>query len=161
MSLARNMLLTRDEIIRRAGLLRPRALRDAAQRVMRRFSVKASGPDAAARSLSGGNLQRFIVGREIEGQPKVLLLSQPTWGVDVGAAAMLRGEIVSLRDEGCAVMVVSEDLDELFEMSDTLVVMAQGRVSPPREPRELSIEQLGEWMSGSWPDAFQPHAPRR
>jgi simple sugar transport system ATP-binding protein len=103
-----------------------------------RFNVKAGGPDAAARSLSGGNLQKFIVGREIDARPKLLIVSQPTWGVDVGAAAQIRGELLALRDAGCALLVVSEELDELFEISDRLVVIAQGGCRPrwpPRTPR--------------------------
>ena len=88
--------------------------------LIRRFNVKAGGPDAAAKSLSGGNLQKFIVGREIDADPKLLIVSQPTWGVDVGAAAQIRGELLALRDDGCAVLVVSEELDELFEICDRL-----------------------------------------
>jgi hypothetical protein len=87
-------------------------------------------PGAAAKSLSGGNLQKFIVGREIDAQPKLLIVSQPTWGVDVGAAAQIRGEMLALRDAGCAVLVVSEELDELFEICDRLVVIAKGHLSP-------------------------------
>jgi ABC-type uncharacterized transport system ATPase subunit len=83
-----------------------------------------------ARSLSGGNLQKFIVGREIDARPKLFIVSQPTWGVDVGAAAQIRGEILALRDAGCAVLVVSEELDELFEVCDRLHVIARGQLSP-------------------------------
>ena len=87
-------------------------------------------------SLSGGNLQKFIVGREIVREPKVLVVAQPTWGVDVGAAAQIRAELVALRDAGCAVLVISEELDELFEICDRLVVIAKGRLSPPMPARE-------------------------
>ena len=104
-----------------------------AENLIKRFNVKAGGPDAAARSLSGGNLQKFIVGREIDAAPKLLIVSQPTWGVDVGAAAQIRGELLALRD-GRALLVVSEELDELFEICDRLVVIAQGRVSPASPP---------------------------
>ena len=90
------------------------------------------------------------MGREIEAEPKVLLVSQPTWGVDVGAAAQIRGELLKLRDAGCAVLVVSEELDELFEVSDRLMVMAQGRLSPSLPVAEATIEQIGAWMSGLW-----------
>ena len=106
-----------------------------AAQLIERFKVKAGGPGAAARSLSGGNLQKFIVGREIDANPKLLIVSQPTWGVDVGAAAQIRGELLALRDAGCAVLVVSEELDELFEISDRLVVIAQGSIEPERADR--------------------------
>jgi ABC-type uncharacterized transport system permease subunit len=107
------------------------------------------GPNAAAKSLSGGNLQKFIVGREIDANPKLLIVSQPTWGVDVGAAAQIRGEILALRDAGCAVLVVSEELDELFEISDRLHVIAKGRLSPSVPGPRPRVE-IGEWMSGLW-----------
>ena len=119
-----------------------------------------SGPGAAAKSLSGGNLQKFIVGREIAAGPKLLIVSQPTWGVDVGAAAQIRGELLKLRDEGCALLIVSEELDELFEISDRLLVIAKGRVSPSVPVVQATIEQIGEWMSGLWqaPSQSQIHA---
>jgi simple sugar transport system ATP-binding protein len=126
--------------------------------LIERFKVKAGGPGAAARSLSGGNLQKFIVGREIDAAPKLLIVSQPTWGVDVGAAAQIRGELLALRDAGCAVLVVSEELDELFEISDRLLVMAQGRISPSTPTAQATIERIGEWMSGLWPQPAQPGA---
>src|SRR6185436_14368596 len=103
-----------------------------------RFHVKTSGPRAAAKSLSGGNLQKFIMGRDVDVKPRVLVVAQPTWGVDVGAAAQIRGELLRLRDEGCAVLVVSEELDELFEITDEIVVLARGRISPPRATRDVT-----------------------
>ncbi|TCP08795.1 nucleoside ABC transporter ATP-binding protein [Caldimonas thermodepolymerans] len=152
MSLAENTLLTRTEAVSpRTGWVRVREVRALAQHLIERFNVKAGGPDAAARSLSGGNLQKFIVGREIDAQPRVLIVAQPTWGVDVGAAAQIRSELLALRDAGCAVLVVSEELDELFEICDRLVVMAQGRVSPAIPTSQASVEQIGIWMSGLWP----------
>jgi simple sugar transport system ATP-binding protein len=151
LSLAQNTLLTRTENVGRAGWLRTGAVEALAARLIERFKVKAGGPGAAARSLSGGNLQKFIVGREIDANPKLLIVSQPTWGVDVGAAAQIRGELLALRDAGCALLVVSEELDELFEISDRLVVMAQGRLSPSVPTAQATIEQIGEWMSGLWP----------
>ena len=88
--------------------------------------------------------------REIDANPKLLIVSQPTWGVDVGAAALIRGELLALRDAGCALLVVSEELDELFEISDRLHVIAQGRLSPSLPTREATIERIGQWMSGLW-----------
>ena len=151
MSLAQNLLLTRDDALGPIGWIRTGALRDQARRIIERFRVKAGGPDAPARSLSGGNLQKFIVGREVSAQPRLLIVSQPTWGVDVGAAAQIRAEILALRDAGCAVLVVSEELDELFEISDRLYVIARGRLSPPIARAEATVAQVGEWMSGLWP----------
>ena len=119
--------------------------------------MKAGGPDAAAKSLSGGNLQKFIVGREIDANPKLLIVSQPTWGVDVGAAAQIRAELLALRDHGCALLVVSEELDELFEICDRLVVIAQGRVSPSVATAQATVEMIGAWMSGLWDKPGQAH----
>jgi simple sugar transport system ATP-binding protein len=84
------------------------------------YTVKCGGPDAEARSLSGGNLQKFIVGREILQAPQVLVVAQPTWGVDVGAAAFIRQALIDLRNRGTAILVISEELDELFEISIAL-----------------------------------------
>lgn len=123
---------------------------DMTSELIERFKVRAAGPHAMAKSLSGGNLQKFIMGREIDAEPRVLLVSQPTWGVDVGAAAQIRGELIKLRDAGCAVLVVSEELDELFEVCDRMMVMAQGRLSPSLATADATVEQLGEWMSGLW-----------
>jgi ABC-type uncharacterized transport system ATPase subunit len=150
MGLAHNLLLTRGDALGRGGWIRQGALAAQARRIIERFNVKAPGPHAPARSLSGGNLQKFIVGREIDAQPRLLIVSQPTWGVDVGAAAQIRGEILALRDAGCAVLVISEELDELFEISDRLHVMAKGQLSPAVEARAATVEQIGAWMSGLW-----------
>jgi simple sugar transport system ATP-binding protein len=157
MSLADNTLLTRSAgarpLMGAMGWLKRSDITALAARVIERFQVKAGGPGAAARSLSGGNLQKFIVGREIDAAPKLLIVAQPTWGVDVGAAALIRGELLALRDAGCALLVVSEELEELFEISDRLVVIARGRVSPALPVAEATVERIGSWMSGLWADA--------
>jgi ABC-type uncharacterized transport system ATPase subunit len=150
LSLAQNTLLTRTSSVGRFGLLRLAATRRLAELLIKRFNVKAKGCDAAAKSLSGGNLQKFIVGRELEATPKLLIVCQPTWGVDVGASAAIRGELLALRDAGCAVLVVSEELDELFEISDRVHVMARGRLSPSVPIAEATVEQIGAFMSGLW-----------
>ena len=159
MSLAQNTLLTRPEGVSQQGWARwlfggwlnwPR-VRLQAEGLIERFHVKAGGPLAPARSLSGGNLQKFIVGREIDANPKVLVVSQPTWGVDVGAAAQIRSELLALRDKGCAVLVVSEELDELFEICDRLQVISKGKLSPSILASEASVSLIGQWMSGLWP----------
>ena len=156
-SLASNTLLTRRESVKALGWIDVKATHALASRLIERFKVKAGGSDAPAKSLSGGNLQKFIVGREIDANPKVLIVAQPTWGVDVGAAAQIRGELLALRDAGCAVLVISEELDELFELSDRLLVIARGRLSPQVATREATVEQIGQWMAGIFdnPNALQ------
>ncbi|MEO7244709.1 MAG: ATP-binding cassette domain-containing protein, partial [Rubrivivax sp.] len=159
LSLAHNTLLTRTtEGLGVGGWLRMGALRALAAHVIQRFGVKAGGPEALANSLSGGNLQKFIVGREIDATPRLLIVSQPTWGVDVGAAALIRAELLALRDAGGAVLVVSEELDELFEITDRLLVVAQGRLSPSLATRDASVERIGQWMSGLWDAPAAAHA---
>jgi simple sugar transport system ATP-binding protein len=150
LGLAQNLLLTRTDAVGASGWIDVKALQRQAAGIIQRFNVKAGGPDAAARSLSGGNLQKFIVGREIDAKPKLLIVSQPTWGVDVGASAQIRSEILALRDAGCAVLVLSEELEELFEISDRLHVIAKGRLSPSIARSRASVTLIGEWMSGLW-----------
>jgi simple sugar transport system ATP-binding protein len=150
LGLAHNLMLTRTDAVGKSGWIDVKALQRQAADIIQRFNIKAGGPNAAAKSLSGGNLQKFIVGREIDANPKLLIVSQPTWGVDVGAAAQIRGAILALRDAGCAVLVVSEELDELFEISDRLHVIAKGRLSPSIDRARATVTQIGEWMSGLW-----------
>jgi general nucleoside transport system ATP-binding protein len=156
LSLAQNLLLTRHDAVASSGVagvlgwLNLNTLHTQAANIIAKYQVKAGGPDAAARSLSGGNLQKFLVGREIEAAPKLLIVSQPTWGVDVGAAAQIRAALLALRDAGCAVLVVSEELDELLELSDRLHVMAEGRLSPALTREEANVSRIGAWMSGLW-----------
>jgi ABC-type uncharacterized transport system ATPase subunit len=160
LSLAQNTLLTRTEAVGRLGLLSLSRIVHLATHLIRKYRVKAKGPDAAAKSLSGGNLQKFIVGRELDADPRLLVVSQPTWGVDVGAAADIRGAILRLRSSGAAVLVVSEELDELFEITDRLVVMARGRISPSLSTSDATVEQIGIWMSGLWPGGHVDGAAR-
>jgi len=161
LSLARNLLLTRKEAVGTGGWLRRGPLQAQAGRILARYNVKSGGPQAAARSLSGGNLQKFIMGREIDANPALLIVSQPTWGVDVGATTQIRGELLTLRDAGCAVLVVSEELDELFEICDRLYVMAKGQLSPSLARADATVERVGQWMSGLWDLAGQTAAAQR
>jgi simple sugar transport system ATP-binding protein len=154
LSLAHNILLSHQgSATIRHGLIKFSAINELASSIISRFKVKAPGPQATAGSLSGGNLQKYIVGREVIRHPKVLIVAQPTWGVDVGAAAQIRAELVALRDAGCALLVVSEELDELFEISDRLVVIAKGRLSPSIRRAHATVDLIGQWMSGLWDDA--------
>ncbi|MDY7576901.1 ABC transporter ATP-binding protein [Herbaspirillum sp. RTI4] len=154
MSLSDNALLTGShEGMVRHGLVRGAVKRSFAAEAIRRFKVKCGGEDALASSLSGGNLQKFIVGRETMLHPKVMIVAQPTWGVDVGAAQLIRQALIDLRDQGVALLVISEELDELFILSDRICVLAEGRLSPPVRLADTSISQIGIWMSGKFDDA--------
>ena len=132
------------------GLIQPRRMRDFARQVIDRFQVKCHGEKAAARSLSGGNLQKFIVGRETLLAPKVLVVAQPTWGVDIGASMLIRQALIDLRDQGVAILVFSEEIDELFMISDFIAVIARGRLSPAVPASQTDVNQIGVWMSGDF-----------
>ncbi len=161
MSLADNALLTgyvanyRQDMVR-SGLINHSSIRAFAQKVIERFGVKCGGDQSLAGSLSGGNLQKFIVGRETSLAPKVMVLAQPTWGVDVGAAMLIRQAIIDLRDQGVAVLVVSEELDELFMMCDRIAVIAEGRLTPAVPVASTSVDQIGAWMSGNFDGIAAP-----
>ncbi|MEP6608739.1 MAG: ABC transporter ATP-binding protein [Burkholderiaceae bacterium] len=149
MSLEDNARLT-DTSLQKAFLLDATQARDDAVRVIKQFGVQCSSTTQKAETLSGGNLQKYIVGREVMHAPRVLLVAQPTWGVDAGSAMSIRNELIVLRDAGCAIVVVSEELDELYQLCDRLLVMANGRVSPPRATNEIDSAELGRWMAGLW-----------
>ena len=154
LSLAENALLTgsRRGMVKH-GLIKHKVVRGFARDVIARFKVKARNEQAAASSLSGGNLQKFIVGRETMLDPKIIVVAQPTWGVDVGASMLIRQSLIDLRDRGVAVLVISEELDELFMICDQLAVIAEGRLSPVVPPAGTSIEKIGAWMGGQFADA--------
>ncbi|HZQ63314.1 MAG TPA: ABC transporter ATP-binding protein [Casimicrobiaceae bacterium] len=147
MSLAENALLTTRRRLSRHGFIDASAAREYASATLREFAVKAQGPDAAASSLSGGNLQKFIVGREMRQSPKLLIAAQPTWGVDIGASAQVRQALLDLRDAGAAVLIVSEELDELFEIADRIAVMSHGRLSAAKPAQDTNAEEIGMLMS--------------
>ena len=102
------------------GIIHPAVMKTFSRNVIERFKVKCGGDQSVASSLSGGNLQKFIVGRETMLAPKMMIVAQPTWGVDVGAAQLIRQALIDLRDQGVALLVISEELDELFTISDRL-----------------------------------------
>jgi len=149
LSLADNALLTGSSRgMVQHGVIRHATVREFARRVIDRFKVKCKSEHAVASSLSGGNLQKFIVGRETLLEPRVIVVAQPTWGVDIGASMLIRQALIDLRDRGVAVLVISEELDELFMVSDRITVMAQGHLSPAVPAGETSLEQIGAWMGG-------------
>ncbi len=121
------------------------------EEILDKFDVKATGTDALASSLSGGNLQKFIVGREILQGPQLLVVSQPTWGVDAGAAAAIHEKIQQMISAGAGALVISQDLDEIFALSDRIAVISQGRLSAPRPTGEVTTEEVGLLMGASRP----------
>jgi general nucleoside transport system ATP-binding protein len=149
--LSLNALLTgpQDELLSH-GLIRFAAVRAFAQSIIAAYDVRCSGVEAEARSLSGGNLQKFIVGREIKLDPKVLIVAQPTWGLDVGAAAAIRQKLLDVAASGVAILVISEELDELLEIADALHVMFRGRLSPSIPARGASVDRIGLGMTGAF-----------
>lgn len=152
LSLTENLMLTgsdRLDLVRHGFLSFDRA-REITMRCIERYQVKTPSCDTPAGQLSGGNIQKFVVGRELIQSPKVFICEQPTWGVDMAAAALIRQELISLSRAGCAVLVISEELEELFEICDRIAVMAQGRLSPSRGITETSVEEIGRWMGGAW-----------
>jgi len=150
MSLSDNGLLSADRrmSLTAGGWIRPKPRDGFAEAVISRFSVKTPGSDAAAKSLSGGNLQKFSVGREIAQDPGVLVINQPTWGVDAGSAAAIQKAILDLAAGGAAVVVISQDLDELFAIADRVAVMSEGKLSPALPIDEADIQEIGLLMGG-------------
>mgnify|MGYP001028698332 FL=1 len=151
MSLTKNSLLTAhgDGMVSRGMIAFGRA-RAFAERCIAEMDVRCGGPSAPAHSLSGGNLQKFIVGREIRLKPRILVVSQPTWGVDVGAAAAIRRQLVELRDGGAAILVISDELEELFEIADRIQVLFRGQLSPSLSRQEASTSLVGSYMTGGF-----------
>ena len=157
LSLADNTLLTARQRIGLVanGFIRSGRSRDYANKIIQRFGVKANGVSAPARSLSGGNLQKFIMGREILQTPTALVVSQPTWGVDAGAAAAIHQALVDLAAQDAAIIVISQDLDELLTLCDRLAVINEGKLSAPLDVAGVSIEKIGLLMGGVHGEA--PH----
>ena len=151
MSLTENAALTgtiREELAER-GFINWRKARAFAETIIADFDVRTPGPDNAARSLSGGNLQKFVIGREVLQRPEVLVVNQPTWGVDASAAADIRQALLNLAAKGTAVICISQDLDELMEISDRFAALNEGRLSEPRAAQGLSVEEIGLMMGGA------------
>ncbi len=149
-SLTDNSLLTARERKRMTGwgLIRRLVARTYTEEVIEAFDVRTTGARSSAASLSGGNLQKFIMGREILQNPSVLVVAQPTWGVDAGAAAAIHQALVDLAAGGAAIVVISQDLDELLSLCDSLAVINEGRLSAARPVSAFTVEELGLLMGG-------------
>jgi simple sugar transport system ATP-binding protein len=124
-----------------------------AKRIGEAFDVRKGRPDPEARSLSGGNLQKFVIGRELDRRPSVLVVNQPTWGVDAGAAALIRQALIDLAASGSAVLVISQDLDEIFEIAARIAVISRGHLSPSYDAHMLTMERIGLLMGGAHGDS--------
>lgn len=151
MSLTENAMLTgaAREGLSKRGMLNWSKTRDFAERIIKEFDVRTPGPENAARSLSGGNLQKFVIGREVLQRPEVLVVNQPTWGVDAAAAADIRQALLDLAASGAALVVISQDLDELMEISDRFAALNEGRLSAPVSTQGLDVEQIGLMLGGA------------
>ncbi|WP_234450789.1 MULTISPECIES: ABC transporter ATP-binding protein [unclassified Paracoccus (in: a-proteobacteria)] len=151
MSLTENAILTgaTRQRLEKNGVIDHRAARSFAERIIAAFDVRTPGPGTAAGALSGGNLQKFVIGREILQEPRALVVNQPTWGVDAGAATAIRQALLDLAGRGAAVIVISQDLDELLELSDRFAALNNGVLSPPVPTEGLTLEQVGLMLGGA------------
>ena len=144
LSVAENLLLTRP----RSFFMRRREAEEAARQIIERFGVKASGPQAPTRELSGGNAQKVLLARELSEEPKVIVVASPTRGLDVGAAEAVRGLLDERRAAGCAVLLISEDLDEVLSMSDRILALYEGRIVYETQGEGSDVEEIGLAMAG-------------
>lgn len=153
--LSDNLVLARNQSDRKTflsggvlGIIRHTVVRLASRRISESMDVRKSGENPVAGSLSGGNLQKYIVGRELDRQPAVLIVNQPTWGVDAGAASRIRQALVDLAKAGSAVLVISQDLDEIFEVATEIAVISEGRLSDAYPAQAMTREKIGLLMGG-------------
>ena len=151
MSLTENALLSgaSRKRLTRNGFIDWRGADRFAREIIARFDVRTPGTQVLARALSGGNLQKFVIGREIEMNPDVIIVNQPTWGVDAAAAATIRQALVALAAQGAGVLVISQDLDELLEIADSFAALNEGRLTRVRSAKGLTVEEIGLMMGGA------------
>ncbi|TXH33685.1 MAG: ATP-binding cassette domain-containing protein [Rhodospirillaceae bacterium] len=150
MSVAENVIAEcyRQPPFSKRGLIDWSAARDFAQRIIRDYEVKCPSPQAITRLLSGGNMQKLILGRVLSPEPVLVLANQPTRGLDIGAVTYVHQQLLAVRQRGGAVLLISEDLDEVLALSDRVVVMYHGRLSAPMLRAAVNIQQLGLMMAG-------------
>ena len=161
--LSENVVLTRhsaDRALVKSGMVQRGDAMGVSERVIKSYDVRKGKPDPEARALSGGNLQKFVIGRELDRSPGILIVNQPTWGVDAGAAATIRQAIVDLAVSGSAVLVISQDLDEIFEIAARIAVISRGQLSEAYPAMELTAEKVGLLMAGAHEIHEVRHAAR-
>ena len=150
LSLSENILLSQfpKNNFLKNGIILKNNIDDYANTVIKDFNVITPGNDAKASSLSGGNLQKYVIGREISSNPKMLIISHPTWGIDAGAEHSIRESLIELSQNGTSIIVISQDLDELIEITHKISVINNGKLSIPLNTNEVEIEKLGLLMGG-------------
>jgi simple sugar transport system ATP-binding protein len=150
LSITRNAVMKtyRSPPVSLGPLLRLRRMAEVARSLIARYDVKTPGPETPARNLSGGNLQKLVLGREFQGEPRVLVAAQPTRGLDVGAIETVHGYLRTAAAEGVAVLVVSEDLDEILTLVDRVVVMYEGEIVAGLDASSATAEEIGYLMAG-------------
>ena len=153
MSIEENIALERFRSARfqRAGFLRAKAIRDHAETAIAAYDIRCPGPHAAIRQLSGGNMQKAILARALDGEPRLVLANQPTRGLDVGAVAEVHRRLLAARLRGAAIVLITEDLDELFALADRIAVMFRSRLTEPCAAEDVTLKRLGLMMAGHDP----------
>ena len=151
LSLSENILLSQflGNDFSKIGILDFKKIDLYTKDVIKKFNVKTPSEKVFAKNLSGGNLQKFVIGREVNSKPKLLIIFQPTWGVDTGAESFIRQSLIKLSKEGSSLIVISQDLDELIEITHHISVISNGILSKPLETKNLDIKKLGMMMGGS------------
>lgn len=149
-SLEENLILENYEEPRfsRFGWLQSQVITEHAKRLIKAFDVRGANPKTIVRGLSGGNMQKVILSRVLDGDPQIILANQPTRGLDIGAATFVHEQLFEARKNGAGVILISEDLEELLAVSDQVAVMYHGQLSSPIDVEEASLQQLGLLMSG-------------
>ena len=150
LSVKENMILEShaSEPISKNGLINMKKIRFFADNCINSFSVKTDGMDAPVKSLSGGNLQKVILARELVGNPKLVVACQPTRGLDVGAMEYVHQAMLDQKASGAGVLLISDDLDEIFLLSDRIIVMYEGKIMGEMSAEEADRDKIGLWMSG-------------
>ena len=152
MSLIENVLLSQygGNDFSKWGIINKKSVIEKTKKIINEFNVITPNSESFAGSLSGGNLQKFVIGREILTKPKVLIISHPTWGIDAGAELSIRQALINLSQEGTSIIIISQDIDELIEITDRISIIYKGNLSIPIETKNISIEKLGLLMGGKF-----------
>ena len=149
----------RDKPFSRFGFLNFRSMRENARNLVRSFDIRCSTINAMVNTLSGGNMQKLILARVLSRNPSIILANQPSWGLDVGAIAYVHEQLLTARSRGAAILLISEDLDELLELSDYIQVLYQGRLSQPQRVEDVSLADIGLLMAGQEQTPLCPVGP--